>query len=60
MAELINLRQARKARGRAESERKAVENRAAHGRSKAEKTVAKAEAERERAKLDGAKREPEP
>jgi hypothetical protein len=37
MAEIINLRQARKARDKAAKEAKAAENRVAFGRSKAEK-----------------------
>ena len=57
MAELINLRQARKARARADDQRHAAENRATHGRTKAEKALAKAEAERLRARLDGSKRD---
>lgn len=60
MSELINLRQARKARARSEAERKAAEKRAAHGRSKSEKQLARAETERRRGQLDGAKREKDP
>ena len=37
MAEIINLRQARKAKARAEKQQQAERNRAKHGRSKAEK-----------------------
>ena len=37
MGEIVNLRQARKQKARAEKERQAGENRALHGRSKAEK-----------------------
>jgi hypothetical protein len=37
MAEIVNLRQARKNKARSEKERIAAENRAIHGRSKAER-----------------------
>ena len=37
MGEIVNLRQVRKQKARAEKERQAGENRALHGRSKAEK-----------------------
>ena len=37
MGEIVNLRQARKQKARAEKETRAGENRALHGRSKAEK-----------------------
>jgi hypothetical protein len=43
MAEIVNLRRARKARARAEAEKQAEANRAAFGRPKAEKRAAKAE-----------------
>lgn len=56
MAEPINLRQARKARERAAREAAAAVNRAAHGRTRAERERdAAAEALRRRL-LDGAKR----
>ena len=38
MGDVVNLRQARKQKARAEKERQAGENRALHGRSKAEKS----------------------
>ncbi|CAN7602261.1 DUF4169 family protein [Mesorhizobium caraganae] len=38
MGEIVNLRQIRKQKARAEKEKLAGENRALHGRSKAEKT----------------------
>jgi hypothetical protein len=57
VAEVVNLRLARKARARAASEATAAANRAAFGRSKAEKAVSKAEAARRAQVLDGAKRE---
>ncbi|HEX7851858.1 MAG TPA: DUF4169 family protein [Sphingomonas sp.] len=58
MAEIVNLNRARKAKARQEAQTTAATNRAAHGRTKAEKQAAKAEAERRRRDLDGAKREP--
>lgn len=57
MAEIINLRTARKARARADAAAKADANRAAFGRTKEEKRAAKAEAARLAALLDGAKRD---
>ena len=38
MGDVVNLRQVRKQKARAEKERQAGENRALHGRSKAEKS----------------------
>jgi predicted secreted protein len=57
MAEPINLNKARKARARVEDKTQAAENRIRFGRSKAEKTVSKLEAERARRAHDEAKRE---
>lgn len=59
MAEIINLRLARKARARTEAERQAAENRAKFGRTKAERAVQSADADRQARTLDGAKREGE-
>ena len=42
MAEIINLRDARKAKARSEKEAKAADNRIAFGRSKKAKTLAEA------------------
>lgn len=42
MADVINLRQARKQKARAEKDLKAAENRAQFGRSKHEKTLTRA------------------
>jgi hypothetical protein len=42
MADVINLRQARKQKARAEKDQKAAENRAQYGRSKHEKAVTRA------------------
>lgn len=57
MAEIINLRTARKARARAEAAAKAAENRVAFCRTKAEKQAARDEIARRAKLLDGAKRE---
>lgn len=57
MAKIVNLRMARKARARTVTEQKAAENRAKFGRTKAEKAVQRAEAEREARALDGTRRE---
>jgi len=57
MAEIINLRMARKARDRAAAEQKAAENRAKFGRTKTEKATERAQVEREARVLDGAQRE---
>jgi len=57
MADVINLRLARKAKARADAEAQAAANRAAHGRSKATKRADRLEVERLARTLDGAKRE---
>lgn len=57
MAEVINLRMARKAKNRVKAEQSAAENRARFGRSKIQKTADKAEVERTTRILDGARRE---
>ena len=57
MAEVINLRLARKAKARGEAARQAEQNRALHGRSKAEKERQQIDAQRAARLLDGAKRE---
>jgi hypothetical protein len=58
MAEIVNLRRARKARLRDAAQSKAATNRALHGQTLAEKRAARADAEKLRTTLDGAKREP--
>jgi hypothetical protein len=55
MADLINLRQARKRKLRADRDQQAAENRAKHGRTKDEKARAEAELERVRRHLDQAR-----
>ena len=57
MAEVINLRLARKAKARASSAQQAAENRALHGQTKAAKTKLARDAARTARQLDGAKRE---
>ena len=57
MADLINLRQARKAKERAERERTAAERRRAFGRTKAEKLAEAAEKERAERLLAGHQRD---
>ena len=57
MAEIVNLRLARKARARAAKEADAAANRVAFGRSKAERNAAKTDAARAARLLDGAKRD---
>lgn len=57
MAEIVNLRLARKAKARATKETIATANRAAFGRTKAEKQADRAAVTRLDRQLDGAKRE---
>ena len=57
MADIINLRLARKARGRQAADAEATANRAKFGQSKLEKQASRAEALRADKLLDGAKRE---
>lgn len=59
MAEIVNLRLARKARERAAREAQAQANRARHGRTRAEREVQLLDAARDARKLDGARREKE-
>jgi hypothetical protein len=54
MSEVINLNKVRKARAKAEAKTRAVENRAAFGRTKADKQAKALEAARLKAQLDGA------
>ncbi len=56
VSDIINLRTARKAKARAGAEAKASANRAAFGRTKAEKSAAATETARTDRALDGAKR----
>jgi len=57
MAEIINLRMARKARNRTQAEQQATENRAKFGQTKAGKTKQRLDTERQARAIDGAMRE---
>ncbi|WP_336977870.1 DUF4169 family protein [Altererythrobacter fulvus] len=57
MAEIVNLRLARKAKQRADKAGTAAANRAKFGQTKAEKSIQRDEAERAGRTLDGAKLE---
>ena len=59
MAEIINLRQARKQKARVEKEARAAENRVSFGRTKAEKNLTKAEQDMARSRLEAHKRDPD-
>ena len=59
VAEVINLRTARKAKARTSAAQQAAANRAKHGRTKAERARQQAEAARLAHQLDGAKLEPD-
>jgi hypothetical protein len=56
MGEVINLRQARKAKARKDGARVAEENRARFGRTKAQRAADAEEEKRRSALLDGARR----
>ena len=58
MADILNLRRARKRRGRAEKERDAAANRAMHGRSAAEKATDRLSREIEAKRIEGHRRKP--
>jgi hypothetical protein len=60
MGEVVNLRQARKRKARAEREETAAGNRALHGRSKAAREADRKAGERDRAFLDGHRRDTKP
>jgi hypothetical protein len=57
MAQIINLRLARKAKQRGEAAQQAAANRSKHGETKGEKLRRRQEAERHARRVDGAKRE---
>jgi hypothetical protein len=57
MAEILNLNQARKAKAKTDAKTKAVENRAKFGRTKTDKALDAARADKLKRDLDGAKRE---
>jgi hypothetical protein len=54
-AEIVNLRRVRKSKARAVKETEAERNRVLFGRSKAEKAISAAEADRTERQLDGAR-----
>ena len=58
MSAPVNLNRVRKARARDEKRREADQNAVAHGRTKAEKTAAKAAARLAERRLEGHKRTP--
>ena len=53
MADIINLKQARKSKARKAKDATAEQNRAKFGRTKAEKTLVETEKNKERRDLDG-------
>lgn len=57
MGEVVNLNKARKARAKAEAKATATENRAAHGRSRADRSLVETEQARADRLLDGSKLE---
>ena len=57
MADVVNLNQARKAKTKADDKARAAENRVRFGRTKAEKSLEAARADKLQRELDGAKRE---
>ena len=57
MGDVVNLNRARKQRARADAKTAAAANRAAHGRTRAERVAADKERERAARLLDGSKRE---
>lgn len=59
MAEIVNLRQFKKHKARAERETLTDQNRALHGRTKAEKARDQLTAERAEKFVDGHRRDPE-
>lgn len=59
MAEIVNLRLARKARARTAKAQQAAANRTLHGQSKAARAARMVEAERAARQLDGHQREPD-
>lgn len=53
MAEIVNLRRARKQRARQEAEQQAQQNRVAFGRTKAERSLTQAERDKAARTLEG-------
>ncbi|MDB5452162.1 MAG: hypothetical protein JWO33_740 [Caulobacteraceae bacterium] len=57
MADIINLNRARKAKARSDRTATVAANRAAHGRTQAQKALERARADKAARELDGLKRE---
>lgn len=57
MADIVNLNRARKAKAKADDKTRAVENRARFGRTKGEKALDAARADKLKRHLDAVKRE---
>lgn len=57
MSEVVNLNRFRKAKARADARSSAAENRALHGRTRAEKALETARRDKAARDLDGARRE---
>ncbi len=57
MAEIVNLRRAVKQKARADRAKVAAANAAKHGRTKAERVAEATEAARQKARLDGHKKD---
>lgn len=57
MAEIVNLNRARKDRAKAEDKARAAVNRVAHGRTRAEKEIARLERQRADRHVDDHRRE---
>ena len=60
MAEIINLRQARKTKARTEAEATATQNRLTHGRSKAERTASETRSDLDSRRHESHRREQKP
>jgi hypothetical protein len=59
MADIVNLKRRRKPKARADADKEAAANRLSHGRSKAERNLARAKEDAARRKLEGHRREPD-
>ena len=57
MADILNLRQARKAKARAESDKLAAQNRAVHGQTRAERQKIAADKQQADRRLDNHRRD---
>lgn len=59
MAEIVNLRQARKSKDRNRKQQEAAENRIKHGRTKADRRKDQSEADRRHRTMDGKQLDPD-